>query len=79
MAESALSPTDVVARRARSQAQAAARARHFGADDPRTVAARREFAAASIEEAVEKYLAAAPQLSDEQVERLAALLRGGAR
>lgn len=54
------------------------RKRRLGESHPDTLAAKRELAAMSIEAFVEKKLADAPPLTDEQVERLAAILRGGA-
>lgn len=39
-------------------------------------AARRDLAAAQIERSIERALATAPPLSDEQVERISARLRG---
>lgn len=44
-------------------------------DDPELVEARRNLAAANIEDYVEKVLAAAPPLTDAQRSRLAELLK----
>lgn len=46
-------------------------------DDPEFIAARQELAVENIAAYVDKVIAKAPPLSDAQVERLAALLRGG--
>lgn len=49
-------------------------------DDPAITEAKRDHAAARIEAAIERNLAAAPPLTDEQAARLAVILaRGGAR
>ena len=59
-----------------SSAIARARATH----DPAAEAdARRNHAATTIEVAIERALAVAPPLSNQQVKRLSGLLRGGAR
>ena len=42
-----------------------------------TTEARRDLAAANLAAAIERHLAAAPKLTDEQAETLAAMLRGG--
>lgn len=57
-------------------ARANAQKRHHGATSPEYINARRDHAAAAIETAVAKYLADAPPLTDEQVERIAGLLGG---
>lgn len=49
--------------------------RHRGANHPQTISARQTLAVVQIEDAVERALAAAPALTDDQVERLAATLR----
>jgi len=59
-------------------ARVAAQKRHHGASSAEYLAARQVHAAAAIEGAVEHYLAAAPPLTDEQVERIAERLRGAA-
>jgi hypothetical protein len=46
-------------------------------DDPELIAARRSLRALRLEEHVQEVLAGAPPLSDEQRERIAALLRAG--
>jgi ABC-type branched-subunit amino acid transport system substrate-binding protein len=65
------------------QVATAAVARAARARDPEALAdARRTLTAAMAEQAIRRALAAAPPLTDEQRERLAALLRapkGGAR
>lgn len=58
--------------------QKAALVRHHGADSAVALRASRDHAAASIARAIERALASAPPLSDEQAERLSELLRGGA-
>ncbi|MBD3941691.1 hypothetical protein IF188_08290 [Microbacterium sp. NEAU-LLC] len=62
----------------RAAARTGATKRHYGANDPRTIAARQDLAALRIEEAVDRALAGAPPLRDEQVERLTATLRRAA-
>lgn len=52
--------------------------RYRGADDPHTRDAVRDLAAANIEAAIQRNLAAAPPLTDEQAARLSVILsRGG--
>ena len=60
-------------------ARVAVSTRLKGANHPDTLAARQAHAAAAIEDEIERRLAAAPPLSDEQVDRLAALHRGAQR
>ena len=48
-----------------------------GKDSPQAVEARVEFRALKLEDHVRKVIAEAPPLSDEQKERIAALLRVG--
>lgn len=62
---------DVASARARS----AAYQRHRAPDDPDLVTARRDLAAVTLEQHVRKIVEAAPPLTDEQRERIAALLR----
>ncbi|MGP6172061.1 hypothetical protein ACTU6V_12745 [Microbacterium sp. A204] len=50
--------------------------RHYGADSKRAVEAAQDLTAALIQRDIERRLAAAPPLTDEQAERLADLLRG---
>jgi hypothetical protein len=52
--------------------------RHHGPDDPRVVELRRETAADAIARYVRKVVDAAPPLTDEQRNRIAALLRAPA-
>lgn len=47
-------------------------------DDADLIAARRDLRAARLEEAVRSVVETAPPLTPAQIERLAALLRGGA-
>lgn len=49
--------------------------RHHGPDDPRLPDARRELRAAELEEHVRRIIDAAPPLTSEQRDRIAALLR----
>jgi hypothetical protein len=46
-------------------------------DDPELVAARQNLKALGLEDHVRKVLASAPRPTDEQLERIAALLRAG--
>jgi hypothetical protein len=62
-----------------SRARVAALSRSREADDPELVGARRDLAAANIEAAIERYVASAPPLTEEQADRIAALLRGSTR
>ncbi|CAH0207474.1 hypothetical protein [Microbacterium sp. Bi121] len=59
-----------------SRARVAALTRSRSADDPEFLAARADLAAANIRAAIEKHLALAPPLTDEQAESLAAILKG---
>lgn len=52
------------------------RKRRLGESHPATQDAKRDMVAMSIETFVERKLADAPPLTDEQVERIATLLRG---
>ena len=61
------------------RARVAALARSRSADDPEFIDARRSLAAANIEAYVEKIVASAPPLTDDQKSRIAALLSGGSR
>lgn len=56
--------------------RAAARARHYGPDDPRTLDARRDLAEHQITEYVRKIVDTAPPLTDAQRARIAALVLG---
>lgn len=60
------------------RARVASLSRSRTTDDPELVAARRDLAAAKLEEHIERALASAPPLSDAQRERLASILSGGA-
>lgn len=56
--------------------------RHHPDDVDRIAAARRDLAAAKLEDYIERTVASAPPLTDEQLERIAPLLRptaGGER
>ena len=57
-----------------TRARVAALTRSRPADDPELVAARRDLVAARLEEHIRKVVAAAPPLTDEQKQRIAALL-----
>jgi len=60
-----------------ARATHAALTRHRGANDPKTLDARRDLAVANIEHYVKRTVEAAPPLTGEQRDRLALLLRGG--
>lgn len=62
---------------ARQRGRVAGLSRSRPADDPEFIAARQELAAANIAAYVEKVVASAPPLTDEQRDRLTNLLRGG--
>ena len=64
--------------RTAANTRAAALHRHHGPNDPRTLDARRHLAEVQIDDAIERALATAPPLSDDQVDRIAARLRGSA-
>lgn len=51
--------------------------RYHAADDPELIAARRNLAAEQLAEHVERIVSVAPPLTEEQLERVAALLRSG--
>lgn len=59
----------------KARARVAALSRTDAGDDDRRTEARRDLNAAKIEAYIEKLLATAPPISDEQRTRLAALLR----
>lgn len=63
---------------ARARGRVAALSRSRTSDDPDFIRARRDLAALTLEEHVQRALAKAPPLTDEQAERIAGLLRGGA-
>lgn len=50
--------------------------RYHGPNAPQTLAARRDLAVAHVAASIEKHLADAPPLTDEQLARLHALLDG---
>lgn len=62
---------------ARARGRVAALSRSRTSDDPDFIRARRDLAALTLEEHVQRALDNAPPLTDEQVERVAALLRAG--
>lgn len=64
-------------RRISEAGRVAALTRSRPTHDPDLVAARRNLAAAKLEEHIRKAVAGAPPLSAEQREELASLLRGG--
>jgi hypothetical protein len=59
----------------RGRVAALSRSRH--PDDPELITARRDLAALNLEQYVLRVVAEAPPLSDEQRDRIAAILRGG--
>mgnify|MGYP001019757591 CR=1 FL=1 len=61
---------------ARARGRVAGLSRDRSPDDPEFLAARRDLAALTLEEHVERVLAKAPPLTDEQAERIARRLRG---
>jgi hypothetical protein len=64
----------IYARRARVASLSRSRA----VDDPDYVDARRDLAAANLEQYIERVVAEAPPLTAEQRDKLAAILRGAA-
>lgn len=60
------------------RARYAALTRSRTPDDPDLLAARRDLRAERLAEQIEKVVSAAPPLTEEQVDRLTGLLRGGA-
>lgn len=62
---------------ARARGRVAALSRSRTHDDPDFVEARRNLTAVTLEEHIERVLAKAPPLTDEQAERIAHRLRGG--
>lgn len=63
---------------ARARGKVAALTRSRSTDDPDLVGARRELATSSLTDHIERVLAAAPPLTNEQRRRLAGLFTGGA-
>jgi len=61
------------------RARIAALSRDRAPDDPELVEERRLLRASRLEEHVDKVLAGWPPLTDEQLDRIAALLRAGSR
>jgi hypothetical protein len=61
----------------RERAKVASLSRSRTADDPELVDARRNMRALRLEDHVTRVLAEAPPLTDEQLGRIAALLRAG--
>lgn len=61
-----------------ARAKVAALSRSRKPSDPEVIAARQDLAAANIAAAIDRALATAPPLTDEQAEALAARLRGSA-
>lgn len=61
------------------RARIAALSRDRSPDDPQILDARRDLRAARLAEHIEKVVADFPPLTEEQLDRLAGLLRGGAR
>lgn len=52
--------------------------RHHGVDSQQAIDAARELAAANLERYVDEVVAKAPPLTIEQLDRITAILRGGA-
>lgn len=61
----------------RERAKVASLTRSRTADDPELIDARRNLCALRLEDHVARVLAEAPKLSDEQLGRIASLLRAG--
>ena len=59
------------------RARIAALSRDRASDDPELAGARRDLRAARLEEYIERTLAEAPPLTDEQLDKLAVLLHRG--
>lgn len=59
------------------RAKHAALTRHRPADDPDVLDAKRDLAAEVLRVHIERVIAAAPPLTDEQRDRIAAILRSG--
>ncbi len=70
-----MAPLSATANRERGRVAALSRSRTSA--DPELVSARRNLRAARLEDHVQRVLAEAPPLTDEQRERIAALLRAG--
>lgn len=60
------------------RARIAALSRDRASNDPELIEARRSLRAVRLEEHVDKVLAGWPPLTDEQIDRVVALLRAGA-
>lgn len=60
-----------------ARARVASLARDRSDDDPVLIGARRDLRAARLEDYVRRVVAEAPPLTDEQKQRIAALLHGG--
>lgn len=61
------------------RARVARLSRDHAPSAPELVEARRDLKAANLQKAVEKAVNTAPPLTEEQVDRISAILRGGAR
>lgn len=64
---------------ARARGRVAALSRSRSSSDPEFTAAKRELTTLTLEQHVSRVVADAPPLTDEQVERIAARLRGAGR
>lgn len=64
---------------ARARGRVAALSRSRLATDPELTAAKRDLTALTLDQHVSRVVADAPPLTDEQVERIAARLRGAIR
>jgi len=60
------------------RARVAVLTRHRPSDDPELIEARRDFAAERLAIHVARVVAEAPPLTNEQLDRIAAILRGAA-
>jgi len=69
--------SSVVARHHRGRIAALTRSRK--PDDPELIDARRALAEAKLAEHVERVVGGWPELTDEQIDRICALLRAGSR
>jgi hypothetical protein len=66
-------------RTAKARARVGILSRHHGPDDPQTIDAKIDLEAAKLRDHIERVLAQAPPLSNEQRRRLAELLRPARR
>lgn len=71
-------PSSIKSDRTHFRATVAALTRSRSADDPELQEARRNLRAARLADEIQRAIAGAPPLHQEQIDRLAVLLRGGA-